>query len=173
MYKGRTRDTQGTNRLAIPEQYRSNTLAPGLPHARSSASAPSRQIRPTRPVQGRNPKTEGREKAEIRSPESIAIAAEWQPIGSGHSRISGFGLLSVFELRPSDFRAAGLGRPSTSRTLEQPCRPALACDLLRLRMCGIHLGVILANTTGRRGRGVVGAPVSMPFVSSLRAAKYG
>jgi hypothetical protein len=171
MYKGCRRDTQGINRLATPEQHRSNTLSLGLPHARSSTSAPSRPIRPTRPVQGRNPKTEGREKAEIRSPESIAIAAEWQPIGSGHSRISGFGLLSVFELRPSDFRAAGLGRPSTSRTLEQPCRPALACDLLPQRVCGINTGVILANTTGGRGNLAACAPVSMPFVSSLRVTR--
>jgi hypothetical protein len=171
MYKGCTRDTQGTNTLAIPEQHRSNTLSPGLPHARTSASAPSRQIRLTSPVQGRNPKTEGREKAEIRSPESIAIAAECQPIGSGHSRISDFGLLSVFELRPSDFRAAGLGRPSTSRTLEQPCRPVLACDLLPWRACSINTGVILANTTGGRGNLAACAPVSRPFVSFLGAAK--
>jgi len=112
MYKGCTRDTQGTNTLAIPEQHRSNTLSPGLPHARSSASVPSRQIGPTRPVQGRNPKTEGREKAEIRSPEFIAIAAEWQPIGFRPSfgfRVSAFGFQGCRTWSPfnqPDFRAA-------------------------------------------------------------------
>ena len=30
MYKGCTRDTQGINRLATPEQYRSNILSLGL-----------------------------------------------------------------------------------------------------------------------------------------------
>ena len=49
----------------------------------------------------RNPKPEGRKKAEIRIAESAAIAAERQPIGSSHSRISGFGLLSAFGLRVS------------------------------------------------------------------------
>src|ERR1017187_5030740 len=33
LYKGCTRVAQGINRLAIPEQCRSNTLASGLPHA--------------------------------------------------------------------------------------------------------------------------------------------
>src|ERR1017187_7590138 len=32
MYNGCTRVVQGTNTLAIPEQYRSNTLPPGVPH---------------------------------------------------------------------------------------------------------------------------------------------
>ena len=30
MYKGCTRDSQGNNTLTTPEQYRSNTLSPGL-----------------------------------------------------------------------------------------------------------------------------------------------
>src|ERR1035437_2317590 len=58
------------------------------------------------PVQGRNPKPEGRKKSEIRSPESTGTAATWQPIGSNHCQIPGFGLLSAFGLRASDFRAA-------------------------------------------------------------------
>ena len=36
-------------------------------------------------------------------------------------RHSGFGLLSGFGLRSSDFRAAEQDLPSTGRTLEQPC----------------------------------------------------
>src|ERR1035437_2764389 len=65
------------------------------------------------------PKPEGRKKAEIRIAESAAIAAEREPIGSSHTRISGLGLLSAFGLRISrlrpDFRAAlGGGRA--------PCR---------------------------------------------------
>ena len=35
MYKGCTRDVQGTNTLATPEQYRNNTLAPPEDHARA------------------------------------------------------------------------------------------------------------------------------------------
>ena len=52
--------------------------------------------------------------------ELIATPAEQQPIESGHSRNSDFGLLSGFGLRPSDFRAAEQDLPSTGRTLEQP-----------------------------------------------------
>jgi hypothetical protein len=68
-------------------------------------------------------KTEDRKKAEIRSTEFTASAAEWQLTGSSHTRISGFGLLSGFELRASAFRAAG--HPA-SRIIRVSGMPAIA-----------------------------------------------
>ena len=58
-----------------------------------------------------NPRPEDRRpKSEL-----IATPAEQQPIESGHSRNSDFGL------RSSDFRAAEHDLPSTGRTLAPPC----------------------------------------------------
>ena len=55
-----------------------------------------------------NPNSEGRRPQEIRTPklESKATSAKQQPLGSGHYRVSDFGLLSGFGFRYSDFRAA-------------------------------------------------------------------
>ena len=59
-----------------------------------------------------NPRPEDRRPKETRRPKSelIATPAEQQPIESGHSRNSDFGL------RPSDFGAAEHDLPSTGRT---------------------------------------------------------
>ena len=57
-------------------------------------------------------------KSETRRPkaEYTATLAESEPIGSSHSRISGFGLLSGLGFRLSDFRAASVVSASTDRT---------------------------------------------------------
>ena len=69
-----------------------------------------------------NPRPEDRRPKETRRPKSelITTPAELQPIESGHSRNSDFGLLSDFGLRSLNFRAAEQDLPSTGRTLEQP-----------------------------------------------------
>jgi hypothetical protein len=71
-----------------------------------------------------NPRPEDRRPKETRRPRSelIATPAEQQPIESGHSRDSGFGLLSGFGPRSSDFRAASLNWPDFSAAL--PARGA-------------------------------------------------
>jgi hypothetical protein len=57
-----------------------------------------------------NPKPEHQRPKEIRRPkaESTAAPTAQEPIGSGRARISGFGLLSGFGLRPSDFSATNI-----------------------------------------------------------------
>ena len=86
-----------------------------------------------------NPRSEDRRPKETRRPRSElrATPAEQQPIESGHSRNSDFGLPSGFGLpwpvksscyftgRSSDFRAAEQDLPSTDRTLAQPWRVAV------------------------------------------------
>ena len=83
-------------------RYYKSPAAPAIPNPRPED------------FEGRSPKAEGR------NPKT-----ETQGRARSELRPSDFDLLSAFDLRPSDFRAADQDLPSTGRTLEQPCGPTV------------------------------------------------
>ncbi|MCX6928702.1 MAG: ATP-binding cassette domain-containing protein [Verrucomicrobia bacterium] len=115
-----------------------------------AGSKPETRRPKTLKSEARRPKAERRPRAEIRRPKPEAERGSvfgLQP--------SGFGLLSAFDLRPSDltrlrssdFRAAEPDLPSTGRTLEQPWLRPVAPELVRLRHVTVRYGntVILSD----------------------------
>ena len=121
-----------------------------------------------------NPNSEGRRPQEIRTPklESKATSAKQQPLGSGHYRVSDFGLLSGFGFRYSDFRAAaGLWSNPDGQLLPRASNLLQARSLASTRSGGFGvactcLGGLVTNHESRITPGSVVALVGLarPFI---------